>query len=564
MGFWAYGLQGQNAFPSSGGTSTPYGSQIEINNCQIIGSISLNTGVPVGQSYRVLLNTFSLGTQLMVEFTPEQRSYTALTPSPSHTVTGVGHSGRLFLRESGTGTEITLGSFYADTTLMYNTSADGSFPSFNIYYRNYQAVGGGNIPPGAAFPRGGSGAGTTNQIAMVSKSDGVYFYIVGFPSYYDVGGVEYHYNAPGWYMGKIGNLYLENPALFDANADAYVQDSQGSEFGPGGGIPGLPTSPDYPGDNVDFPSLPTGANALAFSKMNLFKPSASQLGNALDILYSDSTDSSLEQILEYCKKWWYKPDQYCISLMLSPVNATTTTSKNIKFGKYDSEVTAPVVSDQFQIIDMGSCNVPLKYGSYLDFNPFASVKIFLPFIGFRSLNISEVMGATLYCKYYVDMLTGAAVCMLKVAKVSSNNVVSYTYECNLNCQVPLTSNTYAAVLTSLISAGISAGVGNYGAAAANMANIGAALGNPELTQSGQLSANSGVLGVMYPYLILEFPVPSTPNNYSTLKGMPSDQYVSLGSVSGFTKVDYIHLDIPDATDEERAEIESMLKSGVIF
>ena len=559
--FWQYGLQGQNAFPSSGGTSTPYGSQIEINNCQIVGSISLNTGVAVGQTYRVLLNTFSLGTQLMIEFTPEQRSYTALTPSPAHTVTGIGHSGRLFLRATG-GAEINLGNFYADTTLMYNTSTDGAFPSFNIYYRNYQAVGGGNIPPGSAFPRGGRGAGTTKEIAMVSKSDGAYFYIVGFPSYYEVGGVQYHYNAPGWYLGKISNTYLENPALFDANADAYIQDTQGSEFGPGGGIPGLPTSPDYPGENVDFPSLPTGATAFGFSKMNLFKPSASQLGDALDILYTDTTESTLELIMESIKKWLYKPEQYCVALMLSPINITTSTSKSIKFGKYDSEVIAPVISDQFHIVDMGSCSIPLKYGSYLDFSPYSSAKIFLPFIGFRTIgSCTEIMGATLYCKYYVDMLTGSALCMLKVAKVSSNSVITYTYECNTNFQIPLTSNNYNQVISSLISASM-AGANAKGASYAVDAIQG--MFAPDLTQCGKLTANSGVLGTMYPYVLLEFPVPSTPNRYQEFRGIPSDSYANLGSVHGFTIVSYVHLDIPDATDDERAEIESMLKSGVIL
>ena len=562
MAFWQYGLQGQNAFPTSGSVSYPYSTQANINNCRVVATFALNTNTPIGQSYRVLLNTFSLGTQLIFDITPMQQTYNVtIGGQAGQDVDGVSHSIQGKLRAKG-GAEINLGTSGNINAFGYITDNRVS-ETFSIYYQNYlTATINDPLAPAKCFPLDGAGGATNVSIAMVSNSGGCDFYVVGFPSYYDISNVKYNYTAPAYYMFSISNEYLENPALFDPNQDKFNAD-EGVD-GPGGGVDGLPTAPSYPGTDVDFPSLPSGASAFDFTTLRLFKPTAANLASALDILYSDDTESTLETIIESCKKWWYKPDQYCIALMLSPVNASTTTSRNIKFGKYDSEVSAPCVDSQWQIVDLGTVTIPLKYGSYLDFNPHANAKIFLPFIGIRSINLNEIMGATLACKYYVDMLTGSALCMVKASKPSSNSIVTYTYECNVAFQVPLTANNYNQVITSLISAGLSAGSQNYGAMAANIAQAASSLGSPSLTESGKLTSNSGVMGEFTPYVILEFPVPSTPNRYQEYRGIPSDSYVSLGSVHGFTVVNYVHLDIPDATDEETAEIESMLKSGVIF
>lgn len=560
MAFWQYGLQGQNAFPSSGSVTRPHNVD-EIHNCRIIGSFTLNTNIPIDESYRVLLNTFSLGTQLIIDFVPEPVTY--YIPPSQRPVSGVRHRGYLKLR-SKLGSEINLGSFTNDSALGYFTETSEVYTPFNIYYQNFHtSLNAYPMPPAKAFPRGGSGAGTTNQLAMVSRSSGCDFYIVGFATSITVGDVQYHYNNPAVYIGTLSNTYLENPAFFDLNQDSYRPD-EGSNEGPGDGIPPLPTAPDYPGENDDFPELPTGASAFAFSKLKLFKPTAAQLGDALDILYTDGTDSTIEQILESAKKWWYKPEQYCIALMLSPVDAPTATSEHIKFGRYDSGVFSDVVSSQWVKVNLGSCTIPLKFGSFLDFNPHTKAKIYLPFVGFRNISVSEIMGATLYCEYNIDMLTGAAIAFIKIKKESSNTVVSYAFECNVAFQVPLTSNNYNTVITTLISASVSAAAQNYAGAALKMVGPMNGLGNQELTESGKMTSNSGVLGSFTPAVIIEFPVPSTPSGYSGYRGIPSDVTSNLGSVHGYTVVDYVHLDIPEATEEEINEIELLLKSGVIM
>lgn len=569
MGWWQYGLEGQNAFPTSGSVTKPDGTNSNLNNCKIIGSFSLNTGVALGEEYDILLNTFSLGTQLYLRCVPGYGGDTSLQVPAGATGRIVNHTIRLSLRAGGEWYSPS-GNTYTGANVTYLTSITGGSdsinPLFSIYYYLYCKFAPQNLSaPAFAYPYGGSGAANTNHIAMVCTNTGADFYIIGHPAQSYYGGVLYDYPAPCTYIGSLPADYLNNPALFDPNEDAMSEEAASGTGGEGGvNIPGLPVSPSYPSDNIDFPDLPTGADAFGFSRLTLYKCTSAILADALDILYSDSTESTLETIIESCKKWWYKPDQYCISLMLSPVDASTSASKTIKFGKYDSEVMCPFVSSQWHVVDCGYINVPLKFGSFVDFEPHAKAKIFLPFVGFRSISINEIIGGTIYIKYYVDILTGISVCMLKVVKDQSSSSILYTYDCNTQIQVPLTANNYSQVISGLLSATLAMAQGNQAGALTQAAGSVASLGSPELSQSGSLSPNSGVLSPLTPYVAIQMPVPSIPAGYNEQVGRPSNVYVSLGSARGFTQCEDVHLSIPGATSEEISMIEDMLKRGVYF
>lgn len=562
MGFWKYGLEGQNAFPTSGAVTTPYGTIPNLSSAKIVSSFALNTGVNMGDTYRVLLNTFSLGTQLYLECYPVNDGDVSLIQPAGGVGTQISHHIRLALKNGDNWIYPNQGYYYgAGTQYFSQVRGTGSF-KFSIYYFFFCKFGYNN-QPNVSYPRGGRGAGTTNQLAMVSDDNGVTFYIVGAPCELTINNVTYNYDCPCVAIGTIPRSILENASLFDSNADGMSEEDSESSNGEGGGnIPGLPTSPKYPSDNIDFPPLPTGANAFGFSRLNLFKCTDAQLASALDILYSDSTESTLETIVESAKKWWYKPEQYCISLMLSPVDATTSSSKNIKFGKYDSEVSAPFVTNQWHEVDCGYIDVPLKYGSFIDFEPHAKAKIFIPFVGFRSISINEIIGSKIYIKYHIDILTGVGVCMIKVVKQQSSSSVLYTYDCNVNLQVPLTSNNYNQVISSLLSASMSAVSGNGMNAVAGLAQAGGAIASPDVSQSGALSPNSGILSILRPFVAIQMPVPSIPSGYNEQVGKPCNVYTAIGNLTGFTVCEDIHVNIPGATSEEISMIEDAFHAGV--
>ena len=577
--FWEYGLKGGLggvAWPTSAGLSQPAISVLQtaynMDGLSVCGSYSLNTGATLNQPYHILMNTFSTGAQLYFEFTPEAHDTTLYLNStfPNVPARYVFHRLTRVYIKKGTET-FSCDSYASDTAHSYltqvgSTLQDGLFNIYNwIYWRTQPQTMAYNV---VTFPFGGSGAGTTNSFGCVKSNTGLDFYVVGFPC--DAGPYPgsqdvFHFTAPCGRLFSIPNRLLENPALFDPEQDGYTpEQSSGTGAGGGGNVPDLPIAPSYPGTDINFPNLPTGANAFGFSRLTLYKPSSSQLSDALDILYTDSTESTLETIIESCKKWWYKPDQYCISLMLSPINATTSVSKNIKFGKYDSQVLSPYVTSQYHIVDCGTIDVPLKFGSFVDFEPHSKCKLYLPYIGFRSISSSELVGSTIAIKYYVDILTGSTLCMVRISKEGSNNSILYTYECNTSVQVPLTSNNYGQVISSLMQAGMAVMGGNKVSAVGDVVGAVSSAGAPDVTQSGQLTSNTGVMSYPTPYLCIQFPVPTTPANYNYEKGRPSNVYMNLNSCSGMTIISDLHIDIPGAYAEEVEEIRSAFKRGVIM
>lgn len=593
MAWYDNGLQGSNggvAWPVSGGINQPAIEALftgeNIYGPAVCGSIAL--GSNSSGSYTVLLNTFSTGAQIYDEITPEPFNTTLYLNEtfPALPARAVWHKHNFYMKKGQDRFDLYDGQSQTGWSYLVEVTSGLQENLFSIYGYGYwksQPANKATFEYQTSFPRGGQDAGLTNQYACVRSGNDIDFYAIGracevgpFPG----GNTKYKFDAPCSFLFRIPASLLNNPALFDPNNDSFTPTDTGDGDGGGGNIPGLPISPDYPGDDIDFPGLPTGADAFGFGKLTMFKPTAAQLSDALDILYTDSTDtSSIEKIVESFYKWFYKPEQYCVALMISPVSVTATTSRKIMFGKYDSGVFADYVASQYHIVDCGYIDVPLKFGSFVDFEPYAKAKLYLPFVGFRSINANEVMGGRIAIKYYVDILTGSAVAQVKVSKPQSNSSILYTYECNVCVQIPITSNNYNTVISSLLQAGLAVGVAGMGVAMGTMAGgaamyagasnaisgaagAGSAMGAPDVTQSGQLTSNTGVLCYPYPYITIQMPVPTSPSNYTTEKGRPSNIFMPLRNCSGFTVISDLHIDIPGAYGEEINQIRDAFRRGV--
>ena len=85
-----------------------------------------------------------------------------------------------------------------------------------------------------------------------------------------------------------------------------------------------------------------------------------------------------------------------------------------------------------------------------------------------------------------------------------------------------------------------------------------------IERGSELSPNAGVLGLLTPYIILHRVVQSLPSNFGHFKGYPSNVTRTLGSCSGYTEVEYIHLDGINATEEEKQELLTILKEGIVI
>lgn len=313
------------------------------------------------------------------------------------------------------------------------------------------------------------------------------------------------------------------------------------------------------------PSKPSG-NISASSLYTIWNPSQAQLNNLARFLWSTDFVDTIKKILQ-------SPMDALISLALFPVKPPTDGAHNISLGYIDSGVSALRVSDQFMTVQTSGLVVPHKYNSYLDYAPYTSAEIFLPFIGFCPLNINDIMGKSVDVTYNIDLLSG--VC---TAIVHANAQSLYSYSGNMAMFLPLSAGNWARMLTPIFGmvggvATLSAGIGGVmgGApllASTSMAVRGAEsianLGGNSVSRSGGISGNAGIMGDYQPFIVITRPINDKPATYDTNIGQTYNKSAQLGTLSGFTVIEEAHIECMNATDAEKQEIERLLKEGVIL
>lgn len=235
-----------------------------------------------------------------------------------------------------------------------------------------------------------------------------------------------------------------------------------------------------------------------------------KINDAIFINAADGTTINVQQYFSSYKKF------YC--------NIPVAGYKQLKGGRYDFGEQAPYVKEHTIVVDCGSVEIPEQYQSLLDYSPFSRLTIYLPFVGFQELDDKLVVGHTLKVQYTVDVLSGRCLAQLFV---DSTDLKSCFAE-------------YGGTIAADEIFGTDNGYNYYGAY--------------ELMTTMQL----GELGC-YVLIHTKMPLEGDIVNY---KGLPTNEIVKVGDVTGFVKYSSIHVDGMTATDSEKSEIESLLMSGI--
>lgn len=235
-----------------------------------------------------------------------------------------------------------------------------------------------------------------------------------------------------------------------------------------------------------------------------------KINDAIFINAADGTTINVQQYFSSYKKFYCK----------IPVAGY----KPLKGGRYDFGEQAPYVKEHTIVVDCGSVEIPEQNQSLLDYSPFSRLTIYLPFIGFQELDDKVVVGHTLKVQYVVDVLSGRCLAQLFV---DSTDLKSCFAE-------------YGGTIAADEIFGTDNGYNYYGAY--------------ELMTTMQLGELS-----CYVLIHTKIPLEGDIVNY---KGLPTNEIVKVGDVSGFVKYSSIHVDGMTATDSEKSEIESLLMSGI--
>lgn len=349
----------------------------------------------------------------------------------------------------------------------------------------------------------------------------------------------------------------------------------GGESGEGGGD----SDHDDSEDNIPDPGLPPiGAADAGF--VHMFKLTLTEIVAFARAMF----DPTMWQAI---KDFFADPMDFISGVMLVPFTPEGDAVRYPKFGSNVWPQAFTLVGNQFYRLDCGTLRCKQYYDSFLDYDSYTKVKIFLPYIGYKDLIADEVMGNNLHVYYNIDVATGDCVAFVEVQD-GVNIQVTYQFQGNCGMRVPYGRQSFdAAVSASLNMLGGAAGTALAlgGAAAVGGALAPAAAGiaaaqiagqigsmtasavagqKRTMERAGSIGGSSGYMGVQYPYLIRQIPNQSRPGNYRELHGYPSNIGGRLETFSGYTSLESILLEGFVATDAEKSEIIEMCKGGIII
>lgn len=310
-------------------------------------------------------------------------------------------------------------------------------------------------------------------------------------------------------------------------------------------------------DAIPIPRLPS-LNITDTHFIRAYKPDLTMLQAFQRWLWQDNPFQSWVNVLG-------NPYDYIVGLLAIPKTPTTGSAERPVLGNIKAPDSMPKITSQFVRHDFGTVTFHEYSRSYLDYSPYTKVTLYLPYIGYVPLDADYISEKEVNVQYTIDVFTGSFVAYVTVA-----GKVLYTYNGMMGVHVPITNQTYNNFIGGLI--GIAGTIGSMIATEGATAPLGAAsiastatnILKPTVEHGNNLTGTPGVMSVQYPYFIIKRPAQSIPERMQTFTGFPSNTLKSLGDVRGFTKVEYIHIENISATEDEKAEIMSLLKEGVIF
>lgn len=353
----------------------------------------------------------------------------------------------------------------------------------------------------------------------------------------------------------------------DENINQY-NDSQIDPYTAPEPAPATQPLPDYPnnppqkpsGDTGDTPDPTLMPGMTASGMVSVYNPTKTEVKNFSAWLWTANVIENLKKILA-------NPVDAIIGMHIMYATPITGSPENIVCGYLDSGVAAKVVTQQYIEVDCGHVTVPEYYGNALDYEPYTQVHCYLPFVGIQTLKANDVLGKELYIKYGVDVLTGTVLAILTTKKDGSE-ISCYQFAGNCAVQIPLTGGNYAEIIKGIASmtVGVAGSIATANPLPAIGGVVGAAMGSSlDVSRSGSLGANAGVMGVRKPYLIITRRKAYDSTNYNKFYGFPANKTIQLSTCKGYTRVKSTHIDsISRATDSEKTEIETLLKQGVVI
>ena len=345
--------------------------------------------------------------------------------------------------------------------------------------------------------------------------------------------------------------------------------------------PGQPNNPTGggggTGDNIsDEIPMPTPTFLPNNTAYNRYWLKGSDINSLQTFLFSDT-------FLNDVKRLWTDPAEYMIKLSYYPFDGVAhdyngTTNATVSIGGIASQITGFAMLNNYNNKFLGgTLDITEYYGTYLDYSPYTTAEIYIPYIGYRQINLSDVMGKTLEIQYAVDFDTG-----IITAFVLSDSTPLTMYSAPFGVEVALSGSNANQVAQSVLGM-----VGNVVSAAGGVVSLitsagaSAPVAVPQITGAagnlvnqvmnldisprnfGSPSPTTALYAPQQPFIVLHRPITAEPADFAALNGYAAGYSGLVSSFSGYLKASSVKLSYNTKVSQaEQQEIISLLLGGV--
>ena len=275
-------------------------------------------------------------------------------------------------------------------------------------------------------------------------------------------------------------------------------------------------------------------------------------------------------------------NQYVTSLRKLNVNIDTfftrKTNQHIKIGRYSLDTFAcdAISSDKPDMPLLAEIQVPMchskkenkpTFGSFLDYPPYTSVSIYIPFIGIVPIDGNMVVGRTIRLYGAVDVIAGTIHYNVFVLTPKKEQSLIGSYEGKCGVDIPLALDNSMQNSTNILKnvADVTTGLCTKGPS--SLLNVGNGIFTEPVSNLGAQTTNTTYYNPNKCALIMQSAIGTVPTNFGSTCGYMWCKSATLSDLTGLTicknpRIGNFNDNTP--TDSERAEIYSLLESGVII
>lgn len=298
---------------------------------------------------------------------------------------------------------------------------------------------------------------------------------------------------------------------------------------------------------IPHPSVPQIATG---NMVHVYQVNTAALNALHDYVWSKDFFDNILKIIT-------NPRDCLVSLYSLPVNYVGV-SDTIQLGNIDTKIAATTVPQRY--FQYSVVSTPMRvtkyYGTFLDYEPYTSIDLYLPYYGYYHLSCSQVYDVNITVNLVLDMYAGYG-----MYNIMYNGSVVAQVSANFSTQLPLSINDMTGATAGIIGGAITAFSGDVVSGIVDAATN----YREQPLMVSDVGGGSGILSIRKVHIRRTIPTRSVSNNFPSMVGLKSTQGTLIGDIdSGYFKVLEVNLDSIPCTEEEKAMITNYLKSGVRF